>query len=85
MEDVREWGMRLSATQTASDTFAAVAPETRTVAFSSKRLIREWAPGGDDQNPLPGSSWGNSGPLRGMPEPFGLCRGAVGTLPVWRG
>ncbi len=35
-------GMRLSAAQTASDTFAAVAPETRTVPFSSKRLIREW-------------------------------------------
>ena len=35
-------GMRLSAAQTASDTSAAVAPETRTVPFSSKRLIREW-------------------------------------------
>ena len=35
-------GMRLSAAQTASETVAAAAPETRTVAFSSKRLIREW-------------------------------------------
>lgn len=34
--------MRLSAAQTASDTFAAGAPETRTVPSSSKRLIREW-------------------------------------------
>ena len=39
-EDV---GMRLNAAQTGSDSVAAVAPETRTVAFSSKRLIREWA------------------------------------------
>jgi hypothetical protein len=34
--------MRLSAAQTALDTSAAVAPETRTVPFSSKRLVREW-------------------------------------------
>ena|ERR1019366_9576384 len=40
--------------------------------------------GGDDQNPLPGSSWGDSRAVRGMPAAFGLRPGATGTLPVRR-
>jgi hypothetical protein len=34
--------MRLIAEQAGSDTFADVTPETKTVAFPSKRLNREW-------------------------------------------
>jgi hypothetical protein len=34
--------MKMTAEQTVSDTFAAVTPETKTIAFASKRLNREW-------------------------------------------
>ncbi|MGA2176057.1 MAG: nitrous oxide-stimulated promoter family protein [Verrucomicrobiota bacterium] len=34
--------MRMTAEQAGSDTFADVTPETKTVAFPSKRLNREW-------------------------------------------
>jgi len=34
--------MRMTAEQIASDTFAGVTPECRTIAFASKRLAREW-------------------------------------------
>jgi hypothetical protein len=35
-------GMKMTAEQTVLDTFAAVNPDTKTVAFASKRLNREW-------------------------------------------
>jgi hypothetical protein len=35
-------GMRRTAEQTKSDIFATVTPETKTAAFSNKRLNREW-------------------------------------------
>jgi hypothetical protein len=39
---MRKCGMKTTSERTASDSFAAPAPETRAVAYASKRLNREW-------------------------------------------